>query len=82
MNSLDNPSQRTTRLKKTSGKSRREVDDAQLIQTYIKNLKRRRFFGQVVLKIEAGEIVYINEHKGCTRDELQEALEIEAQAAK
>lgn len=80
MNSLDNKNQPTTRLKTANGKLPREVDSAQLIQRYIESLKRRRFFGQVVLKIEAGEVVYINEHTGRTRDELLEALQIEAQA--
>ncbi len=82
MNSLDNKNQRTTRLKHENGKLPCEVDSAQLIQSYIKSLKHRRFFGQVVLKIEAGEVVYINEHVGRTPVELLEALQIEAQATK
>jgi len=82
MKSLDNKNQTTTRLKRENGKLPREVDSAQLIQRYIESLKRRQFFGQVILKIEAGEVVYINEHVGQTPVELLEALQIEAQSTK
>jgi len=75
MNSLDNKNGAATKLKRENGKPRSGVIDGELLQRYLEEVKRRRFFGQVILKIEAGEIVYINEHAGLNRGELIEILE-------
>jgi hypothetical protein len=39
----------------------------ELLDLYFESLKQRGFFGQVVLKLEAGKVVYINESRGWTR---------------